>query len=76
MTGGSAALSVILYLDQALYTPLSLTKEAGARLTIHDPKVFPMIEEYGMNLKPSTASSIGFQQVWFSHKRPKAQIKC
>ena len=63
MTGGSAALSIVLYLDQMFYTPLSLTKEAGARMIIHDPKLFPMIDEYGINLKPNTASSIGFQKV-------------
>ena len=63
MTGGSATLSIVLYLNQLSYTPLSLTKEAGARMTIHDPNMFPMVEEYGINLKPSTASSIGLQQV-------------
>ena len=63
MTGESAALSIVLYLDQDFYTPLSLSPEAGARMTIHDPKVFAMIDEYGMNLKPNTASSIGFQKV-------------
>ena len=65
MTGGSAALSVILYLNQMFYTPLSLSKEAGARITIHNPNVFPMTEEYGINLKPNTASSVGFQKVMF-----------
>ena len=65
MTGGSATLSVVLYLDQLFYTPLSLSKKAGARITIHNPKVFPMTEEYGINLKPNTASNIGFQQVLF-----------
>ena len=65
MTGGSATMSIVLYINQAFYTPLSLTKEAGARITIHNPKVFPMTEEYGINLKPNTASSIGFQQVLF-----------
>ena len=64
MTGGSATLSIVLFLNQLFYTPLSLSKEAGARMTIHDPNVFPMVEEYGINLKPSTASSIGLQQVW------------
>ena len=59
MTGGSATLSVVLYLDQLFYTPLSLSKKAGARITIHNPKVFPMTEEYGINLKPNTASNIG-----------------
>ena len=66
MTGGAGTLSIVLYLDQLFYAPLSLSKEAGARITIHNPKVFPMTEEYGINLKPNTASSIGFQQVLFS----------
>ena len=66
MTGGSGMLSIILYLDQFFYTPLSFTKEAGARITIHNPLVFPMTGEYGLNLRPNTASSIGFQQVLFS----------
>ena len=70
MTGGSAAMSIVLYLNQLFYTPLSLTKKAGARITIHNPKVFPMTEEYGMNLKPNTASSIGFQQVLFKCHAP------
>ena len=66
MTGGSATMSVVLYLNQMFYTPLSLTKESGVRMTIHDPKVLPMVEEYGMNLRPNTASSIGFQKVSYS----------
>ena len=67
MTGESATLSIVLFLDQLFYTPLSLTKEAGARITIHDPKAFPMVDEYGMNLRPTTASHIGFQQVWLGY---------
>ena len=63
MTGGSAMLRVVLNLNQLSYTPLSLSQEAGARITIHGPNVFPLVEEYGINLKPNTASNIGIQQV-------------
>ena len=65
MTGGSATLSMVLFLDQRFYTPLSLSKEAGVRITVHNPQVNPMTEEYGINLKPNTASNIGIQQVLF-----------
>ena len=62
-TGSSSSLSIELYLDQTVYTPLSLSQEAGARMTIHDPSTYPMVDEYGMNFRPNTASNIGIQQV-------------
>ena len=32
-------------------------------MTIHDPSTYPMVDEYGMNFRPNTASNIGIQQV-------------
>ena len=36
---------------------------AGVRLVLHDPKVPPLTEEYGLDLAPNTASSVSVQMV-------------
>jgi Amiloride-sensitive sodium channel len=38
-----------------------LSKNAGAKLVIHDPALPPLPDEYGIDLEPSTASSIAIQ---------------
>ena len=38
-----------------------LSKQAGARIVIHDPANPPLPDEYGMDLRPNTASSIAVQ---------------
>ena len=40
-----------------------LSKKAGARLVIHDPKSPPLADEYGVDLQPNTATSVSIQQV-------------
>ena len=38
-----------------------LSKRAGARVVIHDPKTAPLPDEYGLDLQPNTASSMSIQ---------------
>jgi hypothetical protein len=58
-------LSVEIFLDQANYMVKKLSKSAGARIVIHDPLSPPLPDEYGLDLRPNTASSIAIQKVLF-----------
>ena len=39
-----------------------LSKKAGAKIVIHDPNTPPLPNEYGLELRPNTASSIAVQK--------------
>jgi hypothetical protein len=57
-------LSLELFLDQGNYMLKKLSKKAGARMVLHDPKVPPLPDEYGIDLQPNTASSVAVQLVF------------
>ena len=49
LTGTSYGLSVEIFLDQTNYMLNKLSKQAGARIVIHDPANPPLPDEYGMD---------------------------
>ena len=51
-----------IFLDQTYYMLNKLSKRAGARVVIHDPKTAPLPDEYGLDLRPNTASSMSIQK--------------
>ena len=51
-------------MDQDNYMLNKLSKRAGARIVVHDPANPPLPDEYGMDLRPNTASSISVQLVF------------
>ena len=63
LTGSLYGLSVEIFLDQDNYMLNKLSKRAGARIVIHDPANPPLPDEYGLDLRPNTASSISVQMV-------------
>ena len=52
-----------MFIDQTNYMINKLSKRAGVRLVLHDPKTPPLPEEEGMDLAPNTASSVAVQMV-------------
>jgi Amiloride-sensitive sodium channel len=58
-----AGLNVELFLDQDNYMLAKLSKNAGAKIVIHDPYLPPLPDEYGLDMQPNTASSIAVQTV-------------
>ncbi len=44
-----------------------LSQSAGVRLAIHNPDSYPLVDEFGHNIQPGTASSVAVQM---------ARIKC
>ena len=60
-------LSVELFLDQDNYMLQKLSKNAGAKIVIHDPTLPPLPDEYGIDMQPNTASSVAIQTV--SHEK-------
>ena len=56
-------MSVELYLDQGSYMLNKLSKNAGAKIVIHDPTLPPLPDEHGVDMQPNSASSISVQTV-------------
>ena len=60
-----------------------LSKNAGAKIVVHESALPPLTDEYGIDLAPNTASSIAIQTVrdWlcaaipFSYRRDKTLIE-
>ena len=63
LTGVSNGLSIEMFIDQTNYMINKLSKRAGMRLVLHDPKTPPLPEEEGLDLAPNTASSVAVQMV-------------
>jgi hypothetical protein len=53
---------VEIFLDQTYYMLNKLSKRAGAKVVVHDPKTAPLPDEYGLDLQPNTASSMAVQK--------------
>ena len=51
-----------IFLDQTYYMLNKLSKRAGAKVVVHDPKTAPLPDEYGLDLQPNTASSMAVQK--------------
>ena len=56
-------LDVELFLDQDNYMLAKLSKKAGDKIVIHDPTLPPLPDENGIDMQPSSASSIAVQTV-------------
>ena len=56
-------LNVILNIEAEHYLHNGLSRSAGARVTIHDNKVRPMIDEYGMDVEPNKANNFAIEKV-------------
>ena len=63
LTGSTNGLEVELFLDQMSYMAGTLSEKAGVRLSAHHPRQVPMVDEFGMDVEPGTASSISLQVV-------------
>ena len=56
-------LTLEVFLDQSNYMKNRLSKKAGGKIVIHDPNTPPLPNEYGLELRPNTASSIAVQVI-------------
>ncbi len=56
-------MAVELFIDQENYMLKSFSPKSGAKLVVHDPAVPPIPDEFGIDLKPNTDSSIAIQLV-------------
>ncbi len=54
-----------LYLDQDNYMLNKLSKNAGAKIVIHDPTLPPLPDEYGIDIQPNSATSLALHTVRF-----------
>ena len=59
-------MSVEIFLDQSNYLGNKLSKQAGAKIIVHDPKMPPVPDESGFELRPNTENSIAIQKTSFS----------
>ncbi len=56
-------LEVELVLDQRGYMSGTLSQKAGMRIAVHSPHLHPLVDEFGLDVEPGTASSIAIQLV-------------
>ncbi len=56
-------MTVEVFLDQENYMLQKFSKNAGAKIVIHDPYLPPLPDEYGIDMQPNTASSVALQTV-------------
>ena len=56
-------LNIVLNIEQFQYLKQGLTPSAGARVTIHDTEIRPLVDEYGMNVEPNKATSFAIVKV-------------
>ena len=52
-----------------------LSKKAGGKIVIHDPNTPPLPNEYGLELRPNTASSIAVQVIIYQSQSIFSSIK-
>ena len=62
-------LEVELVLDQRGYMSGTLSQKAGMRIAVHSPHLHPLVDEFGLDVEPGTASSIAIQLVNFDLKK-------
>ncbi len=55
-------------LDQRGYMSGTLSQKAGMRIAVHSPHLHPLVDEFGLDVEPGTASSIAIQLVNFDLK--------
>ena len=63
LPGSVLGLNIVLNIEQFQYLKQGLTPSAGARVTIHDTEVRPLVDEYGMNVEPNKATSFAIVKV-------------
>ncbi len=56
-------LHVELFLDQISYMAGTLSEKAGVRIAVHNSHIHPMVDEFGLDVEPGTATSIAIQLV-------------
>ena len=64
-----------VFLDQSNYMKNRLSKKAGGKIVIHDPNTPPLPNEYGLELRPNTASSIAVQVIIYQSQFIFSSIK-
>ena len=63
MTGPNFGLSLVLNIEQHKYMANGQTKQAGARLVVHDEDVRPLTDESGIDLHPNTLTRIPVHEI-------------
>lgn len=76
LTGPSFGLNLILELDLFNYLKGNITKHTGARLVIHDPGKWPLVAEYGINVKPDTYTLTAITQTELTREEEPYPSNC
>jgi hypothetical protein len=76
MTGPFFGLSVILNLEQRWYMNGGESKQAGARLTVHDSAVRPLVDEFGYDVMPNTLTEAAIQQLYLERQPAPYTSNC
>ena len=63
LPGSVMGLNVVLNIEQFQYLHSGLSPSAGARVTIHDTVVRPLVDEYGLDVEPQKATNFAIAKV-------------
>jgi len=56
-------MAIELFIDQENHMLKAFSPKSGSKVVVHDPSVSPMADEFGIDLKPNSDSSIAIQLV-------------
>ncbi len=76
MTGPFFGLSMVLNLEQKFYIGDSITKQAGARFSVQNPRITPLMDEMGNDLMPNSLTQAAMQEVIFEREKSPYPSDC
>ena len=65
LAGSLMGLNVVLNTEQEVYLRSGLTSSAGARVTLHQPEVRPLVSEFGLDVEPNKATNFAIEKVQY-----------
>ena len=76
LTGPTFGLSLVLNLEQINYMRGGQTKQAGARMVVHEPDLPPFLDEFGKDVHPATLTNIAVQEVLMTRQPAPYTSNC
>ena len=76
LTGSVLGLNVVLNIEQLHYLTAGLTPSAGARVTIHDTMVRPLVDEFGLDVEPHKATNFAIEKTSYVRQPSPWDTEC
>ena len=69
-------LNLEIFIDQDNYMSNRKSEKSGAKIVLHDSKMTPLPDEYGIGIRPGTATSIAIQKSIINRLKSPYQSNC